>query len=255
VTPRSANIPRTEGAPPALGQPGRPARRPRLSWLRVLPVLAWPVSRTMPWVTLISGCLAGTGYLAVMARVADTSHSPLGPGTVRLAFLPAIAALAFVLRAPFRPVSQAAPVPAWVVPAGHIVLAAPVLAATCWAQLRIVAHAIPPRNLGYAPAVYPMIAQLTGWCAVAVAAAACAGRSRYADLSGAVAAPVSFAAIALAWYPPVTARFLVEPPGTAHAVTVAWYAITTAALALTGAAMRDQWHRYTRYRQRLARGQ
>ena len=50
-----------------------------------------------------------------------------------------------------------------------------------------------------------MIAQLTGWCAVTVAAAACADRSRYADLGGAIAAPVSFAAIALAWYTPVTA--------------------------------------------------
>jgi hypothetical protein len=242
----AANIPRTEGAPPALGQPSRRARRPRLCWLRVLPLLAWPISRTMPWVTLISGCLAGIGYLAVMARVAETSHSPLGQGTVRLAFLPAIAALAFVLRAPFRPLTQVTPVPAWVAPAGHIVLAAPVLAVTCWAQLRIVAHTIPAHTLGHPSAVYPMIAQLTGWCAVTVAAVACADRSRYADLGGAVGAPVSFAAIALAWHAPVTARFLVEPPGTAYAVTITWYAITTAALALACAAMRDQWHRHTR---------
>ena len=89
------------------------------------------------------------------------------------------------------------------------------------------------------------IAQLTGWCAVTVAAAACADRSRYADLGGAIAAPVGFAAIALAWYAPVTSRFLVEPPATAHGVTIAWYAIATAGLALTCAAMRDQWHRYT----------
>jgi hypothetical protein len=150
----------------------------------VLPLLAWPISRTMPWVTLISGCLAGTGYLAVMARVAGASRSPLDPGTVRLAFLPAIAALAFVLRAPFRPVTQATPVSAWLAPAGHIVLAVPVLAVTC--------------------------------------CAACADRSRYADLGGAIAAPVSFAAIA------------------------------TAGLALSCAAMRDRWHRYTRRLHRLS---
>jgi hypothetical protein len=252
VTPRAASIPRTGGGSPAIGRPSRPARRPRLSWLRVLPLLARSISRTMPWVTLISGCLAGTGYLAVMARVADTSHWTLSQGTVHLAFLPAAAALAFVLRAPFRPVAQATPVPAWVAPAGHIVLAAPVLAITCWAQLRIMARTIPAHTLSHPAAVYPMIAQLTGWCAVTVAAAACADRSRYADLGGAVAAPVSFAAIALAWYAPVTARFLVEPPATAHTVTVAWYAITTAALALTCAAMRDQWHRYTRNLQRIS---
>jgi hypothetical protein len=214
-----------------------------MSWLRALPLLAQPITRTMPWVTLITGCLAGTAFLAVMARVAGTSHSPLDLGTARLAFLPAIAALAFVLRAPFRPLTQATPVPAWLAPAGHIALAAPVLAVTCWAQLRIVAHTI-PHTVSHPPAIYPVIAQLTGWCAVTVAAAACADRSRYAGLGGAIAAPVSFAAIALAWYAPVTSRFLIEPPATAHAVTIAWYSIATAGLALSCAAMRDRWHRY-----------
>jgi hypothetical protein len=235
----------------AVGQPIRHARRRRMSWLRALPLLARPVARTMPWATLITGCLAGTAYLAVMARVADTSHSPLGQGIVRLAFLPAIAALAFVLRAPFRPVTQATPVPAWVAPAGHIVLAAPVLAVTCWAQLRITAHTNPAHALGQPPAIYPVIAQLTGWCAVSVAAAVCADRSRYADLGGAIAAPVSFAAIALAWYSPATSRFLVEPPATAHGVTITWYAIAAVASAVSCVALRDRWHRYTRNLQRL----
>ena len=246
MTPRSANI------PPAAGKPIRQARQSRLFWLRALPLLARPITRTMPWVTLVTGCLAGTAFLAVMARVAGTSHSPLDLGTVRLAFLPAIAALAFVLRAPFRPLTQATPVPAWVAPAGHIALAAPVLAVTCWAQLRIMAHTVPPHTPGHPPAVYPVIAQLTGWCAVTVAAAACAGRSRYADLGGAIAAPAGFAAITLAWYAPVSARFLAGPPATAHGVTIAWYAIATAALALACAAMRDQWHRYTRGLHRLS---
>jgi hypothetical protein len=85
-----------------------------------------------------------------------------------------------------------------------------------------------------------------------VAVAACAGRSRYADLGGAAAAPVSFAAIALAWYAPVTGRFLVEPPATAHGLTIAWYSIATAGLALSCAAIRDRWHRYTRSLHRLS---
>jgi hypothetical protein len=251
ATPRPAHIPPTDGAPPALGQPSRPAHRPGMSWLRALPLLARPITRTMPWATLITGCLAGTAFLAVMARVAGTSHSPLDLGTARLAFLPAIAALAFILRTPFRPLTQVTPVPAWLAPAGHIVLAAPVLAVTCWAQLRIVAHTIPPHALSHPPAIYPVIAQLTGWCAVTVAAAACADRSRYADLGGAIAAPVSFAAIALAWHAPVTGRFLIEPPATAHVVTIAWYCIATAGLALSCAAMRDRWHRYMRNLHRL----
>jgi len=200
----------------------------------------------MPWVTLISGCLAGLAFLAVMARVADTSHSPLTQGTVRLSLLPAVATLAFVVRAPFRPLTQATPVPAWMTPAGHLLLAAPILAVTCWAHLRIMVHTIPPHT--HPPAVYQLVAQFAGWCAVAVAAAACADRSRYADLGGAVAAPVAFAAIAVAWYLPVTAKILVAPPATARGVTVAWYSVASAALALTCAAMRDQWHRYSRLR-------
>jgi hypothetical protein len=241
---RSPNTGNSDGARPAPGQPVRSAWRCRVSWLRALPLLARPISQTMPWVTLLTGCLAGTVYLAVVARLAGV-FQPLGPGDVRLAFLPAVAALAFVPRAPFRPLAQATPVPAWVAPAGHLLLAAPILAVTCWAQLRIMARTFPPHTLSQ-PTVYPVIAQLTGWCAVTVAAAACAGRSRYADLGGAVAAPISFAAIALAWYAPITKVFLATPTATPHGVTIAWYAVASAASALTYGAMRDQWHRYSR---------
>ena len=211
--------------------------------LTALPPLTRHITATMPWITLLAGCLAGTVFLAVLAHVAGTSHGPLDRGTVRLAFLPAVAALAFLLRTPFRPLSSTTPVPAWVVPAGHLLLAAPVLALTCWAQLLIVARTIPPHPIGHPPAVYPVIAQLTGWCAITMAAAACADRSRYADLGGAVAVPVSFAAIALVWYAPVTSKIVTGPPATALGVTTAWYAIAAAALALTCAAMRDRWHR------------
>jgi hypothetical protein len=233
-------------APPTPGQPVRPARRSRVSWLGALPPLARPIIRTMPWVMLITACLVSLVYLAVLAHFAHGPRPPLGPGAVRLAFLPAVAALAFVPRTPFRPVTQTTPVPAWVAPAGHLLLAAPILTATCWAQLRVTAGTVPPHTLGHLPAVYPLIAQLTGWCAVTVGVAAWARRTRYADLSGAIAAPVSLAAVALAWYAPITSRFVAEPAATPHSVTIVWYAVASAALALTGAAMRDRWHRYSR---------
>jgi hypothetical protein len=252
VTSRSPNIACTEGTPPGPTQHAGHARRRRLAPLRAVPLLARPITRTMPWVTLLTGCVAGTVFLAVMAHAASISHWPLDQGSVRLAFLPAIAALAFVVRAPFRPLTQATPVPAWLAPAGHILLGAPILAVTCGAQLRIMAHTIPPHTLGHPPAIYPAIAQLTAWSVVTLAAAACVDRSRYADLGGAIAAPVSFAAIAFAWYAPITSRFLVEPPATAHTATIAWYAIATAAVALTCTAMRDHWHRYTHNLHRLS---
>jgi hypothetical protein len=204
----------------------------------------------MPWVALTTGCLAGIAFLAVVALIASSGHSLLSPGTIRVGFLPAVAGLAFVPRTRIRPLTQTTPVPGWVVPAGHILLATPMLAVTGWAQLRIIASTIPPGAITH-PVVYPVIAELTGWCAVAVAAAACTDRSRYADLGGAVAAPVSFAAIALARYAPITSRFLTQPSATPHGVTIAWYAIGTTALILSCVAMRDQWHRYTRSRRRL----
>jgi hypothetical protein len=252
VTPRSPGIPHVEDVPAATDRErSRHARRHRLAWLRALPLLARHIARTMPWVALISGCVAGLAFLAIMANLADTYHHPLSQGTVRLAFLPAIAALAFVLRAPFRPLIQTTPVPAWVTPAGHLLLAAPVLAATGWALLGVMNHTIPPHSPP--TAVYPLIAQLAGWCAVAVAAAACVDRSRYADLGGAIAAPVTFIFIALAWYAPVSARFLVQPPATALRLTSGWYVIASAALALACVATRDQWHRYPRAFNRLHR--
>ena len=226
-------------------------RQSRLSWLRALPLLARPVCRTMPWGTLLASCLAGTLYLAIVAHVGKDSGWLLGQGNVRLAFLPAVAGMAFVLRVAFRPLTEAVPVPSWVTPAGHLLLAVPILAATCWGQLCIMTQTIPPHALGHPPAIYPLLAQLTGWCAVATVAAACVARSRYADLGGAIGAPVSFAAITLAWFAPITSRILVEPAATAKSVTIAWYAIAAAALLLTCAAMRDQWHRYSRRRFRL----
>jgi hypothetical protein len=64
--------------------------------------------------------------------------------------------------------------------------------------------------------------------------------------------PVTLTAIAFAWYVPVANRVLTEPPATAHGMTIAWYAIAAAALALTGAAMQDHWHRYARTIHRLS---
>lgn len=219
--------------------------------LRVLPLLPRYLFRTMPWVTLITGCLVSLAIFTILVRVAhhDQASFWLDQGTIRLSMLPAAAALAFVPYVPFRPLTRATPVPAWVTPAGHLLLATPVLALTFWAQLRIMAPVIPP----HAPQDpqeprYALIAQLIGWSAIIVAAAACVARSRFADLGGAAAAPIGFALVAVAWYTPQTAEFLVHPPAAPHSVTIGWYAITAAALAITCAAMRDTWHRYRRSR-------
>jgi hypothetical protein len=220
-----------------------------LCWLRVLPLLPRYLTRTMPWATLTTSCVAGLAIFTIGVRVAhhDQATFWLDQGTIRVSLLPAAAALAFVPYVPFRPLTRAVPVPAWVTPAGHLLLAAPILALTFWAQLRIMAPVITP----HAPQdphepFYALIAQLIGWSAIIVAAATCTARSRFADLGGAVAAPISFAVIAAAWYLPLSAKFLVKPPAIPHSITIGWYAIAAVALIVTCAAMRDHWHRYIR---------
>ena len=249
TTSRPPDIEHAHGAPGAPGQPARRTRRPRLSWLRALPILARYITRTMPWVTLITGCLADLAIFSILVYVVAHDHAAfwLDQGTVRLSLLPAAAALAFVPYVPFRPLTRTTPVPAWVTPAGHLLLAAPFLALTFWAQLRIMAQVIPlhAQQDPHEP-FYALIAQLIGWSAIIVAVAACTARSRFADLGGAIAAPISFAVIALAWYTPLCAKFLVKPPAIPHSVAIGWYTITAAALILACAAMRDHWHRYTR---------
>jgi len=212
-------------------------------------MIARHVVRTTPWVTLIAGCLTGTALLAAAAYAAATQHWALNQDAVRLAFLPVIAALAFVPRDPFRPMAQTAPTPAWLTSAGQILLTLPVVAVTCLAQLSLMDYTIARLSQGstaHAPAIYPLIAQLAGWCALTLAAAACCDRSRYANLTGAVAGPVSFVIFALARYAPRIDRLFDAPPGTAHAVTAAWYIVAATATALLVAALRDRWQRYAR---------
>lgn len=222
------------------------AHRPGRSWPHALPALTRHVTRTTPWATLLAGCLTATVVLALLRYAAPRSHTFVDQNTMRFTVLPAVVALAFVPRTPFRPVVDATPVPAWVTSAGQTLLAVPALALTCWVQLLLIRHHTPPGVISHPPAVYPLLAQITGWCTLTVAVAACCDRSRYADLGGAPAAPASLALIALATYSPKVSHLLATPPANPHAATVAWYTIAAAALVLTCAAMRDRWHRYTR---------
>lgn len=225
-----------------------PIHQPGWSWLRAAPALLRYAARTTPWATLLAGCLTGTAALWLLRYVADTTHTSVDQNTMRFTILPTIAALAFVPRAAFRPLVDATPVPAWTASAGQTILAAPVVVMTCWVQLLLLYPRTPHGVSCHAPAIHPLLAQLTGWCALAVAVAVGTDRSRYADLGGALAAPASLAVIALATYGPVTSHLLETPPAGKHAVTAAWYSIATAAVALTYLAMRDRWHRYTRRR-------
>jgi hypothetical protein len=228
----------------------RPHRRAPRFWPRALLALAPHVLRTVPWATLLAACSIGTVLLALLAQ---TSHTPLDQDTVRLSFLPAVAALAFVPRPPSQALAGTAPVPGWVIPAAQTLLAVPVIAITCWAQLVIMTSTV-PAGAGHPPAIYPLVAQFTGWSTLGVAAAAVCSRSRYSDLGGAIAAPVALVAIALAWVTPGVKDALAVPPATPETATIAWCSLAAGALALAAAGMRDRWHRYTRPRLRWRSG-
>ncbi len=59
---------------------------------------------------------------------------------------------------------------------------------------------------------------------------------------------ITLAMIAFCWFTPGVKDLLVTGPATPRTATIAWYIIAAASLAITAAAMRDTWHRYTRRR-------
>ncbi len=240
------SVPAVVGAEPAGTDPTPSGSRLQRDRSRAALLLARHALMTTPWATLTAGCVAGTAVLALLAYFAGTSHTPLDQTTVRLTLLPAIAALTFVPHTPLRPLAQTAPLPASIASATQIVLAVPALVVTSWVQLVIMAHTHPAIARRHLPAAYPLIAQLLGWAALALAAAACCDRSRYADLTGAIAVPITLAVIAFCWFTPGVKDLLVTGPATPRTATIAWYSIAAASLAITAAALRDTWHRYTR---------
>jgi hypothetical protein len=197
----------------------------------------------MPWSVLLAGCLSGT---ALELIVENTSRFPLTPNAVRMAFLPAVAALCFVPHVYFQPLVRTVPVPIWIVAVGHTLFALPILAATCVAQVELMIGSFPAHSPVAPPADYPLIAQLVGWTALALLAATWCDRTRYAALNGAVAAPITVAVIAFAWVTPRIDRLLNTPQAHPGDATIAWYLITTCAIVGSWLATRDQWHRYTR---------
>lgn len=205
--------------------------------------LAPHLTRTMPWSVLLAGCLAGTVLLVILD---NTSRFPLTSNTVRLTFLPALAGLCFVPHVHFRPVVQTAPVPSWVAAAGHTLLAVPILAGTFAVQLRLMADSFPVHQPIKPPAVYPLAAQFIGWAALAILAATWSDRTRYANLNGAVAAPIAMSVIAAAWLIPQLHRFFDTSQAHPGAAIRTWYLVAACATIGSWLTVRDQWHRYTR---------
>jgi hypothetical protein len=207
---------------------------------RVVLLMSRHLVRTMPWGVLLAGCIGSVGAVLVLDYTSSSSL-PLDANQVRLTSLPAIAALCFVPHVHFRPVIQTVPVPSWLAAAGQTLFSAPLLAATCAADLQVMTAR--DAVLVHAPAVYPLVAQFTGWAAIAVLTATWCDRTRFAALNGALAAPATIALITLAWTEPHLRRVLITPGARPHTAAAVWYAITAFAFVGAWAASRDPWHR------------
>jgi hypothetical protein len=174
---------------------GARARVPRAA----LPHLA----ATMPWGTLFGGCAIGLAASVVAYRFAGPAPDAAGvSAALRAAFVPLALVAAFLAADPHRDLVAALPAPAWLAAATHTALALPVLAGTAALQLRLAAAelAIGQRYTSV-PAHLPwpaLLAELGAATAIALATASVVARTRWHELGGAIAAPVSLAVIAVA---------------------------------------------------------
>ncbi len=214
--------------------------------------LAGHVARTMPWRPLIAGTGTGLALSVLIARLASAAEPQAELVTsVRLAFLPTLAGLGFLLHDEHRQLAGALPVPTWVIPALRLSLALPTAGLSCWLQFGLVARAVAQGEAGPLP-VLPLGTEFAGCCAVVLAVAAAAERGRWQDLGGAVAVPAALALLAVLALPPL--RLLPAPyAGLTTAQHTAWlrawlaWAMLGVAAALLAAWFsRDPWHRIGR---------
>ncbi|HEY1616052.1 MAG TPA: hypothetical protein VGG25_00460 [Streptosporangiaceae bacterium] len=204
----------------------------------------------MPWEPLVAGMSAGLALSALIARFASAAEPQAELiMSVRLTFLPALAGLGFLLHDGHRQLAGALPVPSWRIPVLRLSLALPPAGVVCWLQLGLVTGALARSGAGRLP-VPPLATEFAGCCAVVLAVAAAAERSRWQDLGGAVAVPAALALQAVLALPPL--RLLPTAfAGLTHAQHTAWLRawLAWAVLGLLAAALaawfsRDPWHRH-----------
>jgi fluoride ion exporter CrcB/FEX len=229
--------------------------RARPDRLRIVVAAARRLAPTMPWGALLAGC---TGSLAISLAAylfAEPLQQPADITlTVRAAFIPVVAAIAFGLSDPSRALAASLPAPSWLIVAVRLLIALPVLALTAWITFALAAAelGIDQRfaHLGRVRLPWPAYcAELATWSAFALAAAALVARTRWHDLGGAIGAPVALAFIAVAALTPLRLfpiAFIGLTPaqhsGWVRAQWI-WWALGLMAALLTGWASRDPWLR------------
>ena len=208
----------------------------KASRARVLRAALPHLAATMPWGTLLGGCAIGLAISLVAYRLAGPAADTAGVTAVlRAAFIPLVLVAAFLAADPHRGLVAALPAPAWLTAATHTALALPVLVVTAAFQLHLAAaelaaaerHTLVPAHLPWRA----LSGELAVAAAIALATASVVARTRWHELGGAIAAPVSLAVIVAtqgAWADVTWRRLLV---GALAVATAAW-------------AQRDPWLRW-----------
>jgi hypothetical protein len=230
------------------------------------------VARFVPWGALAAGACAGLGFSLAVRGFANPAapQAELITG-VRLAFLPPMVSLGFVLHDRHRQLAGALPVPTWVTSALRLCLALPVIALTCWLQFWLVASALAATSTGQAGTpvagaaaagggretlpVPPLVTEFVGCCVIMLGVAAAVERGRWRDLGGGAGVPAALAVLAalagLSMLKGSPVRLL---PTTFDAMTaaqrhewdrawLAWAAVGLAAAMAAGWSSRDPWRR------------
>lgn len=161
----------------------------------------WHLVRTMPWGVLIAACAVGLGMSLAAHQFASPMRSAAGLTlAVHAASVPVVAAVAFLASEPHRDLAAALPAPVWLTTAVHTAIALPVIGLTAYAQLELAATEFTVGTQGMAAGHMPWpspVAEFVAWSATAAATAAIVGRTRWRELGGALAAPVTLVLIAL----------------------------------------------------------
>lgn len=213
---------------------------------------------------LLAGCAVGLCISLAAHLLGHPFQQPASITlTVRAAFVPVVADVAFLASGPHRALAASLPAPTWLITAAHLLIALPLLVLTAWIQLSLGAADLSAalRFQGAAAAPLPWTAlgsELAAWLAVALAAAALVARTRWSDLGGAIAAPAALAFLALLALAPAhlfptafTAESRSQHSAWLHAEW-GWWALGVIAALVLGWASRDPWLRLRLTRARVS---
>ena len=157
--------------------------------------------RTVPWAVLIAACATGLAVSLVSSQFLNPLRSTEGVLLFsRLAAVPLAAAMAFLAWSPDRSLTVTLPAPSWLAHAFRVACALPVIGLTVFIQYELARRELATGSAAALPGrvSWPtQLAEFIAWLAVAAAAAAAIDRTRWRELGGAVAAPITLALIAL----------------------------------------------------------